>query len=165
MDVIVLGVYNSTERDRVNSAVSRSGDLEIAWDYNHYNIEASRGIQVLKKSYKLFDAGVLVKKDRDASFTSYPLIYEVSEFVLGNNRSPKLFQFLDNLQELNLPKMIIAFADEWDENTLVKIERCPVGSIKERLNSIFVWCECYVNLISNSEIRGDDHPLILEVEL
>ena len=164
MDVIVIGVYSSNERDQVNSIVSRTEGLEIVWDYHHHNIEASRGIQELEKVYKLFDSGILVRKNRDVSFASYPLIYEVSEFVMGSDNYPMLFQFLDKLKELDTSKMIIAFADEWDENTLVRIEPCAIGSVKERLDSVFVWCESYVNLILNSEIRGDDHPLILEVE-
>lgn len=165
MDVIVLGVYNSADKLRLNSVVSRTKDLEIVWDYDHFNIEADRGIKMLEKSYNLFDTGILLNKDRDHIFTSYPLIYEVSESVMGNNNNPKLIHFFDILKETNIRKMVIAFADEWDENTLVKIEQCPISFIKNRLNSVFVWCETYVNLISNSELRGDDHPLILEVDL
>lgn len=164
MDIIVLGVYNPIEKERLNSIISQIDDLEIYWDYDHFNIEASSGINTLRKVYNLFGTGVLVKKDASTSFTSYPLIYEVSESVIGKNNDPILFHFFKNLRKAKIPKIIIAFADEWDENTLVRVERCPVGSLKDRLSSIFVWCESYVDLINNSEIRGDGHPLVLEVE-
>lgn len=60
--------------------------------------------------------------------------------------------------------MIIAFADEWRENTTVKIETINYNELKGRLNNAFVWCYGYRNLRTNSETRDDFHPLVLELE-
>lgn len=164
MDVIIIGVYSATDKEMLNDVVSTIGSLEIVWEYQQYNTEASNGIGVLEEVYKLFQIGILVEKDREQTFSSYPLIYEVSEAFIKGEIHPKLFQFFDKLEEANIKKMIIAFADEWEKNTLVKVEKCRFQMLKKRLTSIFVWCEGYRNLISNTEIRDDYHPLLLEVE-
>lgn len=164
MDLVILGVYSFKDKTRLNSLVSDMEDLEIVWDYEQYNVEASGGIITLSKAYNLADTGVLIKKNGDSSFTSYPLIYEVTESILEGKDDPSLFQFFHALKKADISKMILAFADEWDQNTLVKVERRSIDAVIDRLNSIFVWCETYVNLISGSEMRGDDHPLVLEVD-
>ena len=164
MDVIIFGIYNGSEKDKLNHLISDSHQLEIVWSFEKYNLESSKGILLLKKFYNLNSAGILVEKKRDDLFSSYSLIYEVTETFLGGSEIPKLFVFLDKLESLNLQKIIIAFADEWDENSLVKVEKCNYKQLKNRLNSPYVWCNSYLNLVSNTEMREDGHPLILEVE-
>ena len=164
MDIIVLGVYNHSDKGKLDDVVSSIDNLEIVWDYSKFNIEGSIGINLLEKNYKLFQIGILVEKEREGIFSSYPLIYEVSETFMDNTSAPKLFHFIDKLKGINISKMIIAFAYEWDEKSLVKVEKCNVNLLKKRLNSYYVWCESYLNLVSNTEMRGDEHPLIIEIE-
>lgn len=164
MDVIILGIYDGSEKDKLNHLILDSHQLEVVWDFEKYNLESSKGILLLKEFYNLNSIGILVEKERDESFSSYPLIYEVTETFMGSSEAPKLFGFLDKLESLNLKKIVIAFADEWDENSLVKAEKCNYKELKNRLNSPYVWCDSYLNLVSKTEIRGDEHPLILEVE-
>lgn len=164
MDVIILGVFDSYGKDKLNHLVLASNHLEIAWDFEKYNLESSKGISILKEFYNLDSVGILVEQQRTESFSSYPLIYEVTETFMGSSETPKLFDFLNKLKSSNLEKMVIAFADEWDENSLVKAEKCNYKGLKCRLNSPYVWCDSYLNLVSNTEIRGDEHPLVLEVE-
>ena len=164
MDVIILGVFNDSEKNKLNDFILGFNNLEVVWEFEKYNIESSKGILLLKKFYNLYSVGILVEKERDSTFTSYPLIYDVSEsYIMGSEEIPSLFEFLDKLGPLGLKKMIIAFADEWDENSLVRVEKCYYKKLKQRLNSCYVWCEGYLNLVSNSEIRVDEYPLILEV--
>lgn len=164
MDVIILGVYSVSNKETLNNTVAAISNLEIVWNYEQYNIEAFKGIKVLEESYKLFQTGILVEKDRDKTFSSYPLVYEVSDVPLGGNPSPKLFQFFKSIEKSDIDRMIIAFANEWEKDTLVRIEKYDFQGIKKRLNSVFVWCENYTNLINNTEVRDDCHPLILELE-
>ncbi len=163
MDVIILGIYRGPEKDKLNHLILDSDELEVVWDHEKYNLESSKGISLLKELYNLDSVGVLVEKQRDESFSSYSLIYEVSETFMGCSETPRLFGFLDKLESLNLKRMVIAFADEWDENSLVKVEKCSYKELKHRLNTPYVWCDGYLNLVSNTEIRGDEHPLILEI--
>ena len=164
MDVIVLGVFNNSEKEKLNKLISNLDNLEVVWNFEKYNIESSKGISLLKEVYSLFSVGILVEKERDETFTSYSLIYEVSETFMGSVEIPKLFHFFDELEHSDLKEMVIAFADAWDENSLVKAEKCRFSTLKQRLNSCYVWCDEYLNLISNTEVRGDEHPLVLEIE-
>ncbi len=163
MDVIVLGVYNSGDKEKLEQVVATNNSLELVWNFDRYNIEASEGIQVLLDVYRLFQVGILVEKQRDSTFSSYPLISEVTDTFFGKSITPKLFQFLEDLEKSCIPKMIIAFADEWDKNTTVKIEKCTFKELRKRLNSVYVWCDVYVNLSNNTRTRDDYHPLILDV--
>jgi len=103
-------------------------------------------------------------------FSSYSLIYDVSDYFMAtewNNETPnnpKLYNFFDALNESNLKKLIVAFADEWVENTTVKIESMNFDCVKSRLNNAYVWCFGYRNLAKNTESRDDFHPLVLELE-
>lgn len=164
MDVIVLGVYDNSEKDKLNRLISAFNQLEIVWDFEKYNLDSSRGISFLKEFYNLGSVGILVEKQRNEPFSSYSLIYEVTETFMRGSETPKLFDFLDELEISTLKKMIIAFADEWDENSLVKVEKCNYKGLKYRLKSPYVWCDSYLNLVSNTEMRVDEYPLILEVE-
>nr|MCR5191153.1 hypothetical protein [Bacteroidales bacterium] len=165
MDVVIIGIYDLSDKKKISEIVSSINDLDIIWDFKKYHIDAQEGIQIMKKYFNILDVGVLIDKKENDSFSSYSLIYDISEFCICNNVYPLFFTFLDRLCEMqfHLKKMIIAFADEWYENTTVKIEKMRLTEIKKRLNNIFVWCNSYINLISDLEIRDDNHPLILEI--
>lgn len=164
MDVIIIGIYTNEDKDQLNRITNLIPNLEIVWDYDEYNIEAAEGIKVMNDFYRLVQTGVLVEKDRDNAFSSYPIICDVSDAYINQSSIPKLFQFFDNLKNAKIEKMIIAFANEWEKDTLVKIEKCEFESLKGRLNRLFVWCESYFNIIDNVELRDDFHPLILELK-
>lgn len=171
MDVIVLGFFNSEDAKLVEEVASKN-DLMVVWNYHQYNIESEIGIKDLENYYKLYKSGILIEnkfKEGDF-FYSYPLINEVSDYFMAtewNNETPnnpKLYNFFDALNESNLKKLIVAFADEWVENTAVKIESMNFDCVKSRLNSAYVWCFGYRNLAKNTESRDDFHPLVLELE-
>ena len=165
MDVVIIGIYDLSEKKKISEIVSSINDLDIVWDYNKYHVDAQKGIQIMKKYYNISDVGILIDKREKDSFSSYSLIYEISEFYVYKKNYPLLFIFLDSLigRPFHFKKMIMAFADEWEENTTVKIEKIRFTEIKKRLDNLFVWCNSYINLISDSEIRDDSHPLILEI--
>ncbi|MEX0290742.1 MAG: hypothetical protein AB3N14_16680 [Flavobacteriaceae bacterium] len=163
MDVIVLGVYNDQDKEKLDNLFSSLNDLEIIWNYEIYDLESSAGLLLLRQSYNLNHIGILVEKNKDSVLTSYPLIYEVTETFMGINTNPIFFGFLVELENLGLKKMVLAFADEWDTDTLVRIEKSNFKSLKERLNTPYVWCESLTSLISQTKIRDDGHPLIFEV--
>ena len=162
MEIIAIGIFRKEDKKELNSTCNMLEGLEIAWDYSKFNFESSGGLEMMKTAYGLMDIGILLPHNRGVSFTSYPLIYEVTESVLGKSDYPLLFKFLDSLNELKIEKSIIAFADEWDADTLVRVESLDMNSLKDKLNNVFVWCENYVDLSSNHEIRVADHPLIIE---
>jgi hypothetical protein len=165
MDVIILGIYNMSDKENLNKLVSLINGLDIVWNFEHYNIDAAKGISIMKKYYNLLDVGIVIDKNDEDEFSTYPLKYEISNFYISKEYYPLFFVFLDKLENIQFDNnLIMAFADEWEENTPVKIEKIKINEIKNRINSIFVWCESYTNLISNTEIRDDFHPLILEVE-
>lgn len=164
MDVIIVGLYNESDKFLIKELMSNSADLEIEWDYAQYNIESIKGVKLLEEKFGLYCTGVLVEKGWKETFTSYPLIYQVTEALESDNSEyPKLFLFLEKLNSLGINKMIIGFADEWDQNTLVRFEKLDYSALINRLNKYYVWCEGYLNLISDTEMRDNSHPLILEV--
>ena len=163
MDVIFLGVYSIDDKEKLEKSVVATSSLEIVWNFGQYNIDASKGIQLLKEVYQLFDIGILVEKETDSTFSSYPLICEVTDTFFGNEHTPKLFLFLDELEKASLSKLIIAFADEWEVDTTVRLEKCEFHTLKKRLNSVYVWCDAFVNLTNGARTRDDYHPLVLEV--
>ncbi len=163
MDVIVIGIFKEEEKIKLDQAASLIKNLKIEWDYENYNIEAYEGIKLMESHYGLYKTGILIEPNE--TFTSYPLIHEISENVIKKGERPKLLRFIDSLANSELNNMIIAFADEWSRKTLVRIENHTLATVEARLNSVFVWCEEYINLESNSEIRGDDHPLLIELEI
>lgn len=171
MDVIVLGFFNSEDAKLVEE-VAIKNDLLVVWNYQQYNIDSEIGLKDMERYYKLYRTGILIDKNLpdEELFSSYSLIYEVSDYFMAtewNNetpRNPKLYNFFDALNESNLKKLIVTFADEWVENTTVKIESMNFGCVKSRLNSAYVWCFGYRNLAKNTESRDDFHPLVLELE-
>ena len=171
MDVIILGLYSEDDANLIEEIASKS-DLKLVWNYQQYNIEAETGIKDLKEYYKLHKIGILIENKfaEGDFFYSYPIINEVSDYFMSsewNNEMPnlpRLFNFFDTLNESALKKIIVAFADEWTENTTVKIERIDFDGVKSRLNNVYVWCFGYRNLRTNTESRDDFHPLVLELE-
>lgn len=171
MDVIVLGVYNKKDISSIEETAAFNG-LKVVWDYCRFNIEAEKGIKEMEKYYQLFQTGILIEGSHleGATFYSEPIINEISNYYVAtewNNEShvpPKLFRFFNALNKSILKNLIVAFADEWNENTTVKIERISFNEVNSRLNNFYVWCFGYRDLRTNSEIRDDFHPLILEME-
>ena len=165
MDVVIIGIYDLSEKIKLSEIVSSINDLDIVWDYEKYHVDAQKGIQIMKKYYNISDVGILIDKKEKDSFSSYSLISDISEYCVNKKEYPLFFAFLDSLigMQFHFKKMIMAFADEWEENTTVKIEKIRFTEIKNRLDNLFVWCNKYINLISDSEIRDDSNPLILEI--
>ena len=163
MDIIFLGIYKDSDKELLEKLANSISDIEIVWNFTNINIESAKGIALLKKKYNFNHIGIVVEKSNEKTFSSYPLIYEISmAFIEGHKRST-LFNLLDRINKLSLNKLVMAFADEWDENTLVRIEKCTFELLTNRLYSMYVWCETYIDVISNSEVRDATHPLILEV--
>lgn len=171
MDVIILGVYSKDDICLIEEVANING-LKIEWNYEKYRIEAEKGVVELKKYYKLYQAGILIEDslEKGDTFYSGPLLNEISDYYISTEwdkkicDQPKLFNFFDSLSSSSLQKIIIAFADEWDENVTVKIEKLSYRELKSRLYSPFVWCFGYRDLKTNSEIRDEYHPLVLESE-
>ena len=156
MDVIVLGFYNSKDADIVEDLASKN-NLRVVWNYQQFNIDSEIGIVDLKNYFNLYQAGILIENNLpdEELFSSYTLIYEVSDYFMAtewDNKTcepPKLFNFFNALNRSNIQKIIMAFADEWNENSTVKIEKLNFGELKNRLYSPFVWCYGYRNLKTN----------------
>lgn len=165
MEVIVIGTFNIQDKDNLEHIVSLNDNIELVWDYDKYQIEASEGIAIMRKIHGLYDVGILLKKrpDNDKTFYSYPLIFELSETCTQENPHSTLWDFFDTLNKSNIERLIIAFADEWHHDTLVRIESCMFNNLKNRLNSVYVWCESYTDLLNNTEVRDSSHPLILNM--
>lgn len=171
MDIMILGVYSKDDICLIEE-ISTANGLKIAWNYEQYNIDAEIGVVELKKYYKLYQTGILIEDSfiEGNTFYSYPLINEISDYYTATEwdnktcEQPKLFNFFDALSKSDIQKIIIAFADEWDENTAVKIEKLSYSELKSRLYSPFVWCFGYRNLQTNSESRDEYHPLVIESE-
>lgn len=170
MDIVILGAYKKEDVSMIEEIATANG-LKVVWNYQQYNIEAGQGIKELVKYYNLYQTGVLVEYDfiDGNTFYSEPILNEVSDYYMATEwenktlKLPRLFSFFNALDRSQLKKMIIAFADEWDASTTVRIEQVSYANINRRLNSVFVWCFGYRNLQTNSETRDTFHPLVLEV--
>lgn len=105
----------------------------------------------------------------DHNFSSYPIIYEISEYHIKTawekkeSEKPKLYLFFEDLSQNKISNLVVGFADEWKEYTTVKIEKLKYNDLSNRLNSEHVWCPKFTSLRTNSDIRDEFHPLILEV--
>lgn len=170
MDVIILGFYNQNDSVLAEKLAIKN-NLKIIWDYQQYKIESEIGISDLHKYFKLSKIGILIDanfKDGEI-FYSYPLINEISDFYIQTEwenkpwNIPRIYNFFDDLNNEKINRMIVSFADEWNEKTTVKIENIDFVEVKSRLYSAFVWCNGNRNLRTNSEIRDDAHPLVLEL--
>lgn len=164
MELIIVGLYNELDRNIIKQILSNVTDMEIEWNYEKYNIESFNGIKLLEEKYNLYCTGVLIEKDRKESFTSYPLIDEITEFYIGGGSSPKLFNFMNELKNTGLHQLVIAFANTWNKKTLVRIKKVNINKLTEIIRNIHSWYEVYTNLENNEEIRSEEHPLILEID-
>lgn len=165
MDIIFIGVYNSKQKDKLDHLVSNFNSLELVWDFQNYKLESEEGISLLEEKFNLEAIGILIKKDEKKPFSSYPLISEITDFVINQEvEKPILMNFFEALKSLNIDKLIIAFANEWDRESLIRLENTHFNEITNRINNLYVWCDCYVNLENNSEIRIDYYPLVLDVK-
>jgi hypothetical protein len=163
MDIILIGFKYDLDKKEFEKKILSLCGLAIEWDFEKYNIESIDGIKKMKEYYKLNNIGIVLEKNWDKYFTSYPLILEISENYLRKEKEPSFFKLIDFLSDNEINDIIIAFADVWKENTLVRIKKMNYKNIKKYLNNNYVWCETYVNLLANEEIRIDEFPLIIEV--
>lgn len=165
MEVIIIGTFNIQDKNMLDHIISLDPKIDMVWDYKKYRIEAAEGIAILQDKYGLSDVGILIKKPEsdDDTFYSYPLVFELSEYNAANNTHPTLFDFFEKLETTSIEKLIIAFADEWQESTLIREESCRFNQLKKRLDSVYVWCESYTDLKNNTEVRDSSHPLVLNV--
>lgn len=164
MDIMAIGFYCNIDKRKIEQELLNIFDIQIIWDFEKYNIESEEGIKILQKYYNLKEVGILVdKKEKQKSFTSYPLIYEIFESILHSNISPRIFKLMDYFQNSDFHKLLFSFADYWDSKTLVRVEELSFQEAKKYLNKIYVWCKTYVDIIGNEEIRYDDHPLIIKI--
>lgn len=168
MDVIIIGLYSIVDVHKINNMLRTSDKLKIIWNHTEYNLESEEGIKEMEHFFKLYKTGIVLSKG-DELVSSYSLIseistyYEVTKWQQKEYANPSLFSFFEQLNQAKVERFVIAFADEWSKDTTVKIEKIEIKRLSQRLNSFYVWCEGYRNLVTNSEIRDDYHPLILDV--
>lgn len=169
MDIIMLGVYTQEDVNILNE-FSEKAQLSVFWNLKDIKIESAIGINQLMQYYQLYKVGIIIEKHQEV-FSSYSIIDEISEFFQETKwykkekESPKFFKFLDYLEKSKIKKIIIAFADEWDDNTTVTVENIDIFNLKNKLNTLYVWCNGYKNLISDCIYRDDSHPLVVELEM
>ena len=169
MDVIVIGVYSEREAQIIDDIILLSDSLKVIWSYEKYNLESQEGITEMEQYFNLFKTGVLIS-DTDNVIASYSIIneistyYEITEWNKQKCHTPSLFSFFKQLEKVGIERFVIAFADAWRRDTIVRVEKIKLNKLSQRLNSFYVWCESYLNLVTNSEIREDSHPLILDID-
>lgn len=159
-----MGLYHESEKEMLEKHLSDFCAIDVVWEFDEFNIESASGVKLLEEIYHLKWTGILVEKDWEVPFTSYPLIYEVTESLIEKAESPRLFRFFDQLREIGIQKMIVAFADEWNQDSLVRVKRLDLDTLRQELNNVYVWCETYVDLRNNIAIQENGHPLIIEIE-
>ena len=115
MDIIAIGVYNNNDKDKIDKILSNFNYIEIIWDYDDiYRLESSEGLRILKKYYNLHQLGILIESNQeDNIFSSYSLIDDVTETFLGNQTKPKLFEFLEKIEKIELEILFLDFGFDW----------------------------------------------------
>lgn len=163
MDIISLGFLFNINKDDLEKSLLQHCGIKLIWDFEKYNIESIKGIQLFKEYFKINTMCVLLDADENKTFTSYPLIYEISEYYLSKERIPKLFNLIDILKMKGMNDCFFSFSDFWDDKTLIRIKELNFEKMKNFLDNIYVWCETYTNLMKNEDIRIDDHPLVIRI--
>ncbi|MEM7179875.1 MAG: hypothetical protein AAF518_03110 [Spirochaetota bacterium] len=168
MQVILLGVYNQSQKNQLDTLVGKLGDLQIMWDFEDCNICASFGVPLLIEKYKLFAIGLLHdakgKKRCESTSLLFPFrdLYQEGK---GRQYTTLLWDFWNALATCGLEKLLLVFADEWEEDTLVRIEKHSFGDLTKRLDDYYIWCDLHTNLSRDLYYTEDyDFPLILELE-
>ena len=75
----------------------------------------------------------------------------------------KAHEHLKAVMDKGIHKMNPSFADEWEKSDLIRFESISLKDVNKRLNSVYVWCEEYLNLQTNTLSFDDTHPLVLDV--
>ena len=160
MVVIAFGVYSESDKNKVDNFISNLPTLRILWDYKDLHIDEEEGLFSLKDYPKLYKIGLIVNASDYNSGVAYTLIDEITNYCIKGNPYPSFFSFVD---ALNLDKFVLAFADEWEKSDLIRFESISLKDVNKRLNSVYVWCEEYLNLQTNTLSFDDTHPLVLDV--
>jgi hypothetical protein len=160
MVIIAFGVYSESDKNKVDNFISNLPTLRILWDYKDLHIDEEEGLFSLKDYLKLYKTGLIVNASDYNSGVAYTLIDEITNYCIKGNPYPSFFSFVD---ALNLDKFVLAFADEWEKSDLIRFESISLKDVNKRLNSVYVWCEEYLNLQTNTLSFDDTHPLVLDV--
>lgn len=160
MVIIAIGVYSETDKNKVDNFISNLPNLRILWDYKDLHIDEEEGLSALKDYLKLYKTGLIVNESDTKNGVAYTLIDEITNYCIKGNPYPSFFSFVDTL---NLDKFVLAFADEWEKSDLIRFESIPLKEVNKRLSSVYVWCEEYLNLQTNTLSFDDTHPLVLDV--
>ena len=160
MVIIAVGVYSDADRIKVEESISKVPQLRIVWDYETVKIDEEEGLSSLKEYFKLYKIGIVVHETDFRQCQSYTLIDEISHYYIQDNPYPSFFHFIDTLE---LDYFVLAFADEWERDDLIRLEKLPLKDVKERLLSVYVWCEQYLNFQTNVLSFDDTHPLVLDI--
>jgi len=160
MVVIAIGVFSIVDKTIVDNIVSKFPCLSVLWEYDNYKIDEEKGLDEMKKYFNLYKIGIVVHKNDILHCHSYTLIDEITNYYIHKKPYPSLFSFIDSI---DLNRFILAIADEWERNDLVRLEEMPFVDVKKRLSSVYVWCEEYLNLQTNVLTFDDSHPLILDI--
>ncbi len=169
MVIIAIGLYKNEDKIELESILMKFDLLNVEFDYTQYNIESEEGLGIVKDYFKLSNIGVIhYKKDR-IPFYSGSITKEISDYYISieiYNKSvnePYFFEFIDAIENSKIKKFILTFADEFDENSGVRLEEVKIKDIKKRLFSGSVWEEEYLSLQHNECFPENYHPLILKV--
>lgn len=160
MVIIAIGVYSTTDKDKIDNIISNFAHLQVIWDYEAVGIDEQEGLSSMKKYFNLYKIGIIVHSEDAKYIYSYTLIDEITNYYIHGTPYPSFFSFIDTV---DLNRFILAFADEWESNDLVRLEKMSIIDIKKRLTSVYVWCEEYLNLQTNALSFDDCHPLILDI--
>jgi len=176
MEVIILGVFNETDKLFLDSY--KDDKIRIIWDYNPKLIDCYEGIKKLKKYYKfnsmfspwpigLFAIGLLIdEKDYlNEEITSYELLNEITNTYINNDIKTdiRLFRFFDYLVNSQIKEMIIAFANQWDNTTLIRKKTINFSELKKELDVSQTWRFDLYIVKSGYYIEEDEYPLLLEL--
>jgi len=160
MVVIAFGTFSIADKNKVDALVSNTPYLRVIWEYDAYKIDEEDGLSKMKNYFDLYKIGIIVHEDDAQQCHSYTLIDEITNYCLHGSPYPSFFSFIDSL---DLNRFILAFANEWESDDLVRLEKIALKDVRKRLTSVYVWCEEYLNLQTNILSFEDSHPLILDI--
>jgi len=163
MEIVIIGISNK-DKQVVNRVASEIDGIEIMWNFEDLGLDGQEGILVFKNLFEIENIGLLVQNHL-APFNSISLIYEISEWSVEPKTMPKIFKLMSLFSNQSLGTFFLCFADMWSKKSLVRFERSSIASLEKRLNNPYVWAETYIELEYQTEIRSDEHPLILQVIL
>jgi hypothetical protein len=163
LEIITICFQDSIDTKALESFAQKTSGILIDWEYSKHKTESDEGLNSFTKLHNIDTVGVLLDLQESEIFTSYPLIFEITNYYLTGEGTPKLFLLLDELAKQDLGNFYLTFSDTWEEHTLVRMNGFTIEHTKEFLNSVYVWCETLTDLSKNEDIRIDDHPLIIKI--